>query len=142
MNDQDFNDILRVAAASLISSEPPKEFQDAVSARAPLASFIDALVLHQPKLSSRSALERIANLNQGTIEDLNASAFQSYVISRTGVSELELQRCLREIETFRRVLEAVAREESVPLAARDEAGLTKQLVAASEIMKMLESSED
>jgi hypothetical protein len=108
MNDKDFTDMLRVAAHALDNWNVPREFQDALLARAPLSSLIDSLLVHQPKCSMRSALERIAHLNQGTLGDLNAPAFQSYVIYKASVNELELYACMREIENFRRLSEAVA----------------------------------
>jgi hypothetical protein len=108
MNDKDFTNILRLAAHALDNPKVPREFQEALLARAPLSSLIDSLLVHQPKCSMRSALERIADLNQGTVRDLNAPAFQSYVIYSASVNELELYACMREIETFRQLSETVA----------------------------------
>lgn len=108
MNDTDFTNMLRIAAHALDNPNVPREFQDALLARAPLSSAIDSLLVHRPKCSMRSALERIADLNQGTLEDLNAPAFQSYVIYNASINELELYACIREIATFRRLSEAVA----------------------------------
>jgi hypothetical protein len=111
MNNKDFTDILRIAARALDNPKVPPEFQDALLARAPLSSLIDSLLAHQPKCSMRSALERIAELNQGTVGDLNAPAFQSYVIYNASVNQFELYACIREIEDFRRLSETVASRE-------------------------------
>jgi hypothetical protein len=111
MNDKNFTNILRIAAHALDNPKVPREFQDALLARAPLSSLIDSLLVHQPKCSMRSALERIADLNQGTVGDLNAPAFQSYVIYNASVNEFELYACMREIETFRQLSETVASKE-------------------------------
>lgn len=111
MNDKDFTNILRIAARTLDNPEVPREFRDAVLARAPLSSLIDSLLFHQPKCSMRSALERIADLNQGTLGDLNAPAFQSYIIYNASVNEFELYACMREIENFRRLSETVANKQ-------------------------------
>lgn len=111
MNEKDFTDILRIAAHALDNPKVPQEFQDALRVRAPLSSLIDSLLVRQPKCSLRSALERIADLNQGTLGDLNAPAFQSYVIYNASINEFELHACMRELEYFRRLSETVASKE-------------------------------
>ena len=142
MNDKEFEDILTVAVANILQPEPPEEFKKALAAMAPLPALIEKLIAAKPTIGNRRWLESIAALRQGRPEDLNAAAFRSYIMAKTAMSDEELNKCVREIETFRRILEAVAADEPVAMAARDEEGLGGGPIAAAELLDVYKKSED
>ena len=107
MNDKEFEDILAVAVANIVQPEPPEEFKKALAAKAPLPALIEAMLARKPSMKNRADLEAVAALKQGRLEDLSAPVFRSYVLGKTGMTEEALDRCAREIETFRRILQAV-----------------------------------
>jgi hypothetical protein len=129
VNERDLTKLIRIAAACLDTSSIPATFREALVARSPLAALIDAMLLQRPESPVRGALERIAQLNQGTIEDLNASSFQSYLIYKADINEVELRRLIGEIELFRRSLAATAFEG--PEQPGNSRGFSSQRVAAS-----------
>jgi hypothetical protein len=142
VNDKEFEDILTVAVANILQPEPPDVFKDALAAKAPLPALIEALIDRKKNIANRRHLEAIAALRQGRPEDLNTAAFRSYVLAKTDMTEEELDRCAREIETFRRILEAVAVDQPVTMAARDEDGLGGGPIAAADFLEIYEKSED
>ncbi len=123
MKENDIDDIMRLAFANLRRPEPPEAFKDAIGnqPRAPLAALIDAFIAEHPHIASRGLLQRIADLNQGTPEDLDRPDFQSYLIGRFEVSESELTQCRHALGTYRRLAKAHAGEQ-LQAAARDEHG--------------------
>jgi hypothetical protein len=58
------------------------------------------------------------------------------------MTEEDLDRCAREIETFRRILEAVASYEPVSMAARDDEGLGGSLIASADFLDIYDKSEE
>jgi hypothetical protein len=122
VNDKEFEDILAVAVANIRQPESSKTFLEALAVTAPLPALIEAMLARKPSMKNRADLEAIVALKQGRLDDLSAPVFRSYVLKKTGMKEDALDRCAREVETFRRILQAVAADEPVTMAARDEEG--------------------
>ena len=141
MNDKEFEDILAVAVANIRQPESSKEFLEALAVKAPLPALIEAMLARKPSMKNRADLEAIAALKQGVPDDLSAHVFRSYVLKKTGMTEDALNRCAREVETFRRILQAVAADEPVTMAARDEEGFGGGLIAAAEFLDIYDKSE-
>jgi hypothetical protein len=123
MKENNIDDILTLAFANLHQPEPPEAFKNAIARqpRAPLAQLIDGLLEEQPGIGVRLLLKRIADLNQGSPEDMDRMDFQSYLIGRLGVSESELRQCMTALGSYRRLCEAHPGEQFLA-AARDECG--------------------
>lgn len=68
--------------------------------KAPLTKVIHSLLADWTNYEGAAVLEKIASLNQGKVEDLNRSDFQSYIIAETGISEVELVKSRRTIQSF------------------------------------------
>lgn len=134
MKDEDLDEILTLAFANLRRSEPPAAFQKAVAnqPRAQLATLIEAFIEEHPHIASRALLQKVADLNQGTPEDLDRMDFQSYLIGRFGASEAELRQCRHALGTYRRLVQSASGEQ-VQMAARDEAGKGGGTATVSEI---------
>ena len=107
--------------------------------RAPLARLIDAFLEASPRINVAAVLKRIADANQGRLEDLNMPVFQSYLIAKCGVNENELKRLMGTLDNFRRYnISAADAEKSVPIAARDEANSGQKSTKLSDLLKQRE----
>jgi hypothetical protein len=138
MKDEDIDDVLAIALANLKDPNLPEFLKKAAAEapRAPLAVLIDAFLSEQPGIAVRPRLEAIAALNQGTPEDLDRPACQSYLIGRLGMVEAELGRCMRAVGNYRRLSQATVGERFLT-AARDEARDGGGSVDAAEIREQL-----
>lgn len=139
MNDKEFEDILIVAMADSLPHDVPEAFKEALKKRASLASLIDALIAKRPRIRTRSWLEAMAGLNQGTLEDLNAPSFRSYIIEKVGIDELHLDECARELDVFRRLRDSS--DQPIAMAARGD-DLGNEQIAASELLERLAESDE
>ena len=142
MNDREFEYLVTLAIAEDLETDIPEAFKVAIRKKAPLAQTIAALLTRRPRIGARGKLEALASLNQGKLEDLNAPEFRSYVMAKTGIAERDLQECIKEIELFRRLCEAMAQDEPIAMAARDEEGLGKEQIAASELLERLAETDE
>jgi len=107
--------------------------------RAPLAKLIDDFIRISPRINVAGVLKRIADLNQGRLEDLNLPAFQSYLIAKCGTNELELKRLISTLDNFQQHnISAVDAEKSVRIAARDEANSGQKSTKVGDLLKQLE----
>jgi hypothetical protein len=89
--------------------------------RAPLAALIDDLLKEQPGIGIRDTLKSLAALNQGMLEDLDDSAFLSYLVSRINATEVTIKKCARALTTYRKIHEAVRTSDRfLKVAARTE----------------------
>ncbi len=123
MKEHDIDNVLRLAVANLHQQELPAVFKEAVEnqPRAPLALMIESFLAEHTQIESKALLQAIADLNQGTPEDLDRPDFQSYLIGRFGMSETVFDQARRALATHRRFARAQSGEQ-MQLAARDEAG--------------------
>ena len=107
--------------------------------RAPLARLIDAFLEVSPKINVAAVLGRIADANQGCLEDLNMPVFQSYLIAKCGTNEVELKRLIGTLDNFQRCNISVADAQiSVQIAARDEANSGQKSTKLSDLLKQRE----
>jgi hypothetical protein len=142
VNDKEFEDLVTLAIADDLETDVPEAFKAAIRKRAPLAQAIDALLARRPRIPARQNLEALSSLNQGRLEDLNAPEFRSYVMAKIGMTESDLDGCVREIELFRQLREAMARDEPIAMAARDEDGFGSEKIAASELFDLLAETDE
>lgn len=138
MNDNEFDNLLRVAIANTRQPGPSEAFREAIAGalQAPLAVLIDRLLEEQPDIATRSELEAISSLNQGSAEDLDDTAFQSYLVATLGITESQLRLCARSIANFAKLLRSSA-EQRFLAAARDEQGDGGGSVSAGDIRDQL-----
>lgn len=142
MNDREFEDLVTLAIADDLETDVPEAFKAAIRKRAPLAQVIDALLARRSRIAARRNLEALSSLNQGRLEDLNAPEFRSYVMAKTGMTESDLEACVRELELFRRLSEAMAQDVPIAMAARDEEGFGNEQIAASELLDRLAETDE
>jgi hypothetical protein len=142
VNDKEFENVLAIAIANIQQPDSSKEFLEALAIKAPLTALIEAMLVRKPSMKNRANLEAIAALEQGRPDDLSAPVFRSYVLGKTGMTEESLDRCAREIETFRRILQAIAADEPVTMAARDEEGFGGGRIAAAEFLDIYDKSDE
>jgi hypothetical protein len=142
VNDREFEDLVTLATANDLETDVPEVFKAAIRKRSPLAQTIDTLLARRSKIAARRNLEALSSLNQGRLEDLNAPEFRSYVMAKTGMTESDLEECVSEIELFRRLSEAMAQDEPIAMAARDEEGFGKEQIAASELLERLAETDE
>lgn len=107
--------------------------------RAPLAQLIDAFLEASPRINVASVLKRIADTNQGRLEDLGIPAFQSYLIAKCGTNEFELKRLIGTLDNFQRHNASAAdADKNVQIAARDEANSGQKSTKLSDLLKQRE----
>jgi hypothetical protein len=110
--------------------------------RAPLAQLIDAFLEMSPKINIAPLLKRIADTNQGRLEDLNIGAFQSYLIEKCGTNELELKRLIGTLDNFQRInASAMDPNKQVQIAARDESNSGQNSRKLGDLLKQIEKRE-
>ncbi len=110
--------------------------------RASLAQLIDAFLKTSPKIDLAPVLKRIAETNQGHLEDLNIAAFQSYLIARCETNELELKRLIRTLDNFQRYnASAMDPDKHVQIAARDESNSGHKSRKLGDLLKQLEKRD-
>ncbi len=107
--------------------------------RAPLAELIDDFIKTSPKIDIVPLLKRIADTNQGRIEDLNMPIFQSYLIMKCETNELDLRRLIATLDNFHQhFVPATDAEKQVQIAARDEANSGQNTTKISDLLKQRE----
>ena len=106
--------------------------------RAPLARLIDAYLDQHKSVSANDLFQKIADLNQGRMEDLNAPAFLSYLIGKCQTDESSMVQVINTLRTFEMVLNASADgyDSDLLIAARSESDEEKQL-ALEELREQL-----
>jgi hypothetical protein len=124
MNDSDDTTILAFAYlrdGERFPESVKQQFKDI--ARAPLPGIIDAFLREHPRVSFAALLRRIADLNQGRLEDLDAPAFISYLIARCESEESQMRSVLNAVRAYASVLDTVTARDDQDLlvAARNDA---------------------
>jgi hypothetical protein len=110
--------------------------------RAPLAQLIDAFLMTYPRINYSSVLKRVAAMNQGCLEDLNISAFQSYLIAKCGTNELELKRLIAALDNFQQNnASAMDPNQQVLIAARDESNSGQSKTKLGDLLTQLKNRE-
>jgi hypothetical protein len=107
--------------------------------RAPLAKLIDELLETSPNIDIAPILKRIADTNQGRLEDLNIPVFQSYLIAKCDTNETQLRRLTATLSNFDsyKALNVDPNKE-MPIAARDDANSGQKSTTLSELLKQRE----
>lgn len=139
MSEHEFDELISLALSDL-ETDVPESFRQAIAgARAPLASVIDNLLRRQPGIRFYNLLRAIATLNQGRLEDLNVPIFQSYIIRKTGISEVDLLKCIAEINSFWQLTEMEKDPASgLLMAARDEDNSGGGRVSIGDLLSQLQ----
>lgn len=90
--------------------------------RAPLTVFIGKYLQEHPCVESAPLLRRIAELNQGRLEDLSVPAFISYLIAKCGSDEVQIRNVINALRAYDSVLNAASAEydDELLIAARTE----------------------
>jgi hypothetical protein len=120
----DSDEMNALALAYLHGKESlPQNIRDAFAnmPQAPLAKIVEECIAVQPRIDLVPLLRRIAQTNQGRVEDLSSPEFKSYLIAECDTNELALQRVVSIINNFL-VIKASRIEGDKPIliAARDE----------------------
>jgi hypothetical protein len=138
----DSRDIDRVTIAAALTAKSPRQFEidaalEAIPA-APLTQTICLMLGESPNLTNRDVLERLAELNQGRLEDLDSPAFQSYLIRKLEISHDTLTACVRSICTFARVQYATYGDaENLLAAARSEDDTHSRYASVADVLREL-----
>jgi hypothetical protein len=138
MNPSD--EMLKIAAVFVEQPDPSDRVKDALARvkRAPLSALVDQMIRESSGFALKSALKKIADLNQGQVHDLDAPDFRSYIIARTGLSDEHLRDCVSAIATYAKVKQAVESGAGATLiAARAEKGEIKNEVSPSDVLREL-----
>ena len=110
--------------------------------RAPLAKLIDEFLTTSPNIDIAPVLKKIADTNQGRLEDLNAPEFQSYVIATCGTNEVQLKRLIQTLSNFHAFAATkLDAAKHVSIAARDEANSGQKNATLSDLLKLRERRE-
>jgi len=135
------DDMLRAAAVFTVRAELHDDAKQAFAniPRAPLSRFIDEYVATHASIDLAVALKTIADLNQGKLADLDAKDFQSYIVSATSVSEVQLRRCAAALGSYRLLKDRSQSDAaSLPFAAREDDTTTDaQSALNSELLEQL-----
>lgn len=116
-------DMLRAAVIFAVRAELSNKAREAFAKiqRAPLSLFIDEYLVAHANIDLAVALRTIADLNQGTLDDLDTKDFQSYIVSTTSVSDVQLHRCTAALGSYRLLKErSLSGEDSLRFAARED----------------------
>jgi hypothetical protein len=114
----------------------------AIIARAPLAKLIDDYLQAFPKIDVVPILRKIAEANQGRLEDLNAAEFQSYLIAKCGTNEIQLKKLIQTLSNFRSsAMTKLDPNKQVPIAARDENNSGQSGATLNDLLKLRERRE-
>ena len=132
-------DLTKVALSFVLRPEPSDEVKGAFQkvGRAPLALAIEQLLSAQPGISVRQQLLQLADLNQGRIEDLDASDFISYIVTKCGINEFSVRKCAAEIKLYQRLSQTSSAAQSVSIAARNEEGQGATPVSLAQVLEQL-----
>jgi hypothetical protein len=104
--------------------------------RAPLAKLIDEFLETSPHIDVAPILKRIADTNQGQLEDLNIPVFQSYLIATCGTSEMQLRRLIATLNNFHSYKASnLDPNKDLPIAARDDVNSGQKSTKLSELLK-------
>ncbi|HTW85407.1 MAG TPA: hypothetical protein VMD91_15160 [Candidatus Sulfotelmatobacter sp.] len=110
--------------------------------RAPLAKLIDEFLKTSPKIDVAPILKKIADTNQGRLDDLNVPEFQSYLIAKCGTNEVQLKKLIQTLNNFHSF--AMAKEganKQVSIAARDEQNSGQTSATLNDLLKLRERRE-
>jgi hypothetical protein len=111
----------------------------AVMPRAPLAKLIDEFLETSPNIDVAPVLKRIADTNQGRLEDLNVPVFQSYLIAKCATNEMQLRRLIATLNNFHSYKASnVDPNKRMPIAARDGANSGQKSTTLSGLLKQVE----
>ncbi len=106
--------------------------------RAPLAKLIDDFLAFSPNIDMAPILKKIAETNQGRLEDLNVSEFQSYLIAKCGTNEIELRRATSALSNFTTIkLASVHGDKRLLIAARDEDNSGQNSATMNDVLKQI-----
>ena len=133
-------DILKIAAALSLRGESTIRINAALQelTPSPLAEIIYDMLAESDALEHRDALEGMAQLNQGRLEDLDSAEFRSYIIRKLALSESILDACVRAVCTYSRVRHAaLSGADNLLAAARSEQGRHGREVSAADVLREL-----
>ena len=107
--------------------------------RAPLAKLIDDFLKTSPKIDVAPILKKIADTNQGRLEDLDSPEFRSYLIATCGTSDTQLRGIIGTLSNFNSFSMAkVDVDRQVAIAARDGSNSGQKSATLSDLLKQRE----
>jgi hypothetical protein len=110
--------------------------------RAPLAKLIDEFLKASPKIDIAPVLKKIADQNQGRLDDLNVPEFQSYLIVTCGTDEMQLKRLIQTLSNFYSfTMTKEDLNQQVSIAARDEQNSGQNSATLGDLLKLRERRE-
>jgi len=106
--------------------------------RAPLAKLIDDFLAFSPQIEIAPILRKIAETNQGRLEDLNVSEFQSYLIAKCATDEMVLRRAIFALSNFSNIKAAYADgDKPMRIAARDDKNSGQNATTMNDLLKQI-----
>ena len=106
--------------------------------RAPLAKLVDDFLALSPQIDIAPMLKKIAEMNQGRLEDLNVSEFQSYLIAKCATNETELRHAISALNNFTNIKAAYASgDKPMRIAARDEKNSGQKSTTMNDLLKQI-----
>lgn len=106
--------------------------------RAPLAKLIDDFLKSSPKIDIAPVLKKIAETNQGRLDDLNMPEFQSYLIAKCGTNEKELHRTIAALNNFLLIKTSSANgDKTMLIAARDGENSGQKSATMNDLLKQI-----
>jgi hypothetical protein len=106
--------------------------------RAPLAKLICDFLALSPQIDIAPILKKIAETNQGRLEDLNVTEFQSYLIAKCMTSEIELHRAISTLSNFANTKPTYTNgDKPLLIAARDENNSGQKSTTMNDLVKQI-----
>ncbi len=107
--------------------------------RAPLATLIDDFLKTSPRIDIAPVLKKIADTNQGRLEDLDSPEFRSYLIASCGTNDIQLRSIIGTLFNFKSFSVAqMDASRQVAIAARDETNSGQKSATLSELLEQRE----
>ncbi len=107
--------------------------------RAPLAALIDDFLKTSPRIDIAPVLKKIADTNQGQLEDLNSPEFRSYLIASCGTNDIQLRSIIGTLLHFNSFsMTKMDAGRQVTIAARDESNSGQKIATLSELLEQRE----
>ena len=136
------NDEITALALDYLKSKDTiaEKVRDAFSdlPRAPLAQLIEEFLAMQPRFDLAPLLMAIGETNQGRIEDLNLPIFQSYLLAKCGVNEMQLHRAIKALNNFLVIKASSAQgNRTMMIAARDEENSGSKSATTADLLEQV-----
>lgn len=106
--------------------------------RAPLAKLIDEFLEASPHIDVAPVLKKIADTNQGRLEDLNMPEFQSYLIATCGTNEIQLRHLTQALHNLLTIKASSANgNKTMLIAARDGDNSGQKSATMNDLLKQI-----